>query len=74
MEQKKNNTIELDGVVSFLELLFLLLLGLKLADIISWSWWWVCAPIWVPLAIFILIIVGVFLYSFIKELREGKDE
>lgn len=28
--------------------LFLLFLGLKLGGAISWSWWWVTAPIWGP--------------------------
>ena len=35
----------------FLTLLFLLFLGLKLGGAITWSWWAVFAPIWVPLAI-----------------------
>lgn len=25
---------------------FLLFVGLKLADIITWSWWWITAPFW----------------------------
>ncbi len=27
-------------------LLFLLFLGLKLCGVITWSWWWVTAPLW----------------------------
>jgi hypothetical protein len=27
-------------------LLFLAVLGLKLAGHITWSWWWVTAPLW----------------------------
>lgn len=26
--------------------LFVLFLGLKLAHIIDWNWWWVTAPVW----------------------------
>ena len=26
--------------------LFLLFLGLKLGGVITWSWWWVTAPLW----------------------------
>lgn len=33
---------------------------LKITGLISWSWWWVTAPIWVPLLIAI-IAVGAFL-------------
>jgi len=36
---------------SFLSLLALLFIGLKLGGVISWSWWWVLAPIWGPWAI-----------------------
>ena len=38
--------------------LFLLFLGLKLTELITWSWWWVTAPLWGPLA-FLGIIAGV---------------
>lgn len=48
----KQNVIQ----VNFLELLFLLFLGLKLADKIDWSWWWVFAPIWIP---FVGVLVGI---------------
>ncbi len=43
--------------------LLLLFIGLKLAGIIHWSWWWVFAPIWIPAglaAIVTLIVVAVF--------------
>lgn len=26
--------------------MLLLFVGLRLADIITWSWWWVTAPLW----------------------------
>lgn len=37
----------------------LLFTYLKLTDVIDWSWWWVLAPIWIPLAIFLSITVGI---------------
>jgi len=43
--------------VGFLSLLCLLFIGLRLGDVITWSWWWVMAPIWIPL----LLVAGVFL-------------
>ena len=43
---------------NFLSLLFLLFLGLKLGNVINWSWWWVFAPIWIPVVLF-LIGIGV---------------
>jgi len=46
------------GGVSFGFLLFLLFLGLKLGHVITWSWWWVTAPLWAPLAAVIVFILG----------------
>ena len=28
--------------------IFLILLILKLTNIITWSWWWITAPLWIP--------------------------
>ena len=41
-------------------LLFLIFLVLKLTGNIAWSWWWITAPLWIPLGIcfVILAIVG----------------
>ena len=42
-------------------LLLVLFIGLKLGGVISWSWWWVLSPLWLPFAIIIpiAIVVGV---------------
>jgi hypothetical protein len=40
-------------------LLFLLLLGLKLGGVIAWSWWLVTAPLWIPLLVLVLFLVGI---------------
>jgi hypothetical protein len=49
--------------VSFFGLLGLLFIGLKLGGIIGWSWWWVLAPLWGPVAIAATIIaVGLTCY------------
>ena len=39
---------------NFLVLLFLVFLVLKLTGFITWSWWWVSAPIWGSM-IFLLV-------------------
>lgn len=44
-DNKSNGGIGLGGV------LFVVFLVLKLCKVITWSWWWVCAPLWIPLAI-----------------------
>lgn len=37
---------------------FLLFLGLKLTGFISWSWWWITAPLWLGLA-FVLAVFAI---------------
>lgn len=38
------------GVIGYCEALNLLLIALKLCNLIDWSWWWVMAPLWLPVA------------------------
>lgn len=49
--------------IGFPSLLTLLFIGLKLANKIDWSWWWVVSPLWigaaVVLAIMILFLVAI---------------
>lgn len=43
--------------ISLPVLVFMVFLVLKLAEIgtvATWSWWWVCAPLWIPASIGIL--------------------
>jgi len=44
-----NGGIGLGGMV------FVVFLVLKLCKVIAWSWWWVTAPLWIP----VLIVLGV---------------
>lgn len=30
---------------------------LKLCNVIDWSWWWVLAPIWIPIALVIILLI-----------------
>ena len=48
------------GGISFTGALTILFIGLKLTNVITWSWWWVLSPIWISLSIlvFILLILG----------------
>jgi hypothetical protein len=39
--------------------LFLIFLTLKLTHNIDWSWWWVFAPLWIPLLAVPLIFCAV---------------
>lgn len=41
-----------------MSLLVLLFIGLKLTGFIEWSWWWVTAPIWIPVALTVAVLAG----------------
>jgi hypothetical protein len=38
---------------------------LKLTGHITWSWWWVTAPLWIPISVAVLIMGIAFLIAFI---------
>ena len=40
-----------------LELLTIVFIVLKILGKITWSWWWVLAPTWIPIAIAIVILI-----------------
>ena len=60
----ENNSNVSNRGLSFSSVLFLVFLVLKLTNVIDWSWWWVTAPLWVPIIIFFVFVSG--LYSFYK--------
>lgn len=36
-------------------LLLLLFIALKLTGVITWSWWWVLSPFWIPLVLALVV-------------------
>lgn len=48
----RNITIPLLGV---------LFVGLKLAHVLFWSWWWVTLPFWITPAAVLLVVLSAFL-------------
>jgi hypothetical protein len=45
--------------IGFCSLLGLLFIGLKLGGVIAWSWVWVTAPLLIPFAIWLLLLIWV---------------
>ena len=43
--------------ISFFSLLGLTFIVLKLCGVISWSWWWVTAPFWGPIALVLAVVI-----------------
>ena len=54
--------------ISGLTLLGILFVGLKLTNYIDWSWWWVTAPFWAPLALVLAVWAVVLLLAAIISL------
>ena len=53
--------------IGFTGALTILFIGLKLCNVIHWSWWWVLSPIWISMSIVILIIAILAILVLIKE-------
>lgn len=62
------------GGTSFLNLLFLVFLVLKLTNVITWSWWWVTAPLWIPVALAVVIFAVIFVCAIIAAGITNRDE
>ena len=50
----RNEDMTNDGI-TFGGALFIAFLVLKLTGAITWSWWWIFSPFWVPLAVVVAI-------------------
>jgi hypothetical protein len=51
-------------------ILFVVFLILKLTNVIAWSWWWVTAPIWIPVGFWLFILLLCIIF-FPKEFKAG---
>lgn len=63
----KDSKIGIEFTELLTALLTVLFVGLKLTNYIDWSWWWVLSPLWISLAIgVVVLIIVLFLYFTIK--------
>lgn len=49
--------------IGFLDLLTITFIILKLTNVITWSWWWVLSPIWIPISIVALIAFAIYTFT-----------
>ncbi len=68
-EYDKKTTTAAKGGLSFLEVLLIVFIVLKLCHVISWSWWWVLSPFWIPVAFIIILII---IYTIIYVIQKLK--
>ncbi len=58
-----NNTSKGLGVGTILFLIFLVLKLAQIGMVAHWSWWWVTAPLWIPIAVLLLFVVFALIVS-----------
>ena len=52
----------------FVILISVLFIGLKLGGVITWSWIWVLAPLWIPIPIYIILFILAFIMVIVNRL------
>ena len=61
-----NTSSSSSGGIGFLGLLTVAFIVMKLCNVITWSWWWVLSPVWIPaiiVALLLLVIGGIYLIT-----------
>lgn len=51
MQDKKTNNLEFFAAIA------MILTILKLAGVISWSWLWILAPLWIPIGLALILLI-----------------
>lgn len=69
---KRRKTAVLGGIGIY-GLLTVALLVLKLSGVISWSWWWTLTPVWLPVALLLVLIVATLVYMKFKMIDSDED-
>ena len=72
MNNESNNSSKAGGI-GFLGLLALIFITLKLTGVIAWSWLWVLAPLWIPTALVIVILVVALIVLLVKEVAKRSE-
>ena len=57
--------------VGFFGLLGIVFIALKLTEYIDWSWWWVLAPLWMPTALGLALLIALVAWCRRKERGEN---
>lgn len=55
------------GGIGFGGALAITFIVLKLIHVIAWSWWWVIAPLWIPLALVLAIFAVIALVAVVTK-------
>ena len=64
MSDKTKISVQIGSLPTLLTVAFIVL---KLCNVISWSWWWVLSPLWIPITISILGLLFLFILYIVFE-------
>lgn len=67
-----NNNTNVSGGIGFFGLLTLIFITLKLTHVITWSWWWVVSPLWLPFIVILSLYIFIVIVEVIKEVFRTK--
>lgn len=73
MNENRNNNGAAGGI-GFCGLLAIAFIVLKLTGFIDWSWLWVLAPLWIPVAIFFAVALVILIVVLVKMGVEQTEE
>lgn len=74
LNKEPKKTIQVSGntfPIGFV--LFCIFLVLKLTGVITWSWWWVTSPLWLPFAVIIGLAFLIFIACVWVEAKKMDD-
>ena len=69
MSEKTKISVQIGSLPTLLTVAFVVL---KLCNVITWSWWWVTSPLWIPLGLLLLIFIGMVIVTVISHRRFTK--
>ena len=68
MIKKGENDMKNEQGVGIGFILFIVFLVLKLTKVVTWSWWIVTAPLWIPFGIVLVIVIIATVVAIINEI------
>lgn len=63
--KKESSIIVIFGAV----FITVIISGLKIAGLITWSWWWVTLPLWIAPAIWLFVFTVLFTVGLARKLK-----
>lgn len=67
----KNNS---GNGIGFCGLLAIVFIVLKLCSVITWSWWWVLAPLWIPFALGLCFLIVTLMIGALVAAIDGRKD